>query len=197
MGTRATLASGLTAAATARPYGMQITTDRLVLRPWRESDRAPLAAMHADVEVMADYGRPLDRSESDAKLDRYQGAIETLGFGRWALQDRTGALLGYVGVMPIFPGHPRDPGFEVGWRLVRAAWGKGYATEAARASLSDAFGRIGLSEVLSYTAPDNLRSQAVMARLGLTRRPELDFVQRLEDRDSRGLVWSARPDHFV
>lgn len=172
---------------------MQIQTDRLVLRPWQEADRAPLAQMHLDPEVMADYRRLLDRRESDAKLDRYQGAIETLGYGRWAVEERGGGFIGYVGVMPVFPGHPRDPGFEVGWRLVRAAWGKGYATEAARASLADVFGRIGLAEVLSYTAPDNLRSQAVMARLGLTRRPELDF----EDKGWAGLVWSARPDQFI
>lgn len=170
---------------------MQIETERLRLRPWRETDRVPLAAMHADAEVMADYRRLVAATESDAKLDRYQNAIDTLGFGRWALEDRAGRFLGYVGVMPNLPDHPRAPGHEVGWRLVRAAWGRGYATEAARAALADVFTRVGLAEVVSYTAPDNLRSQAVMARLALTRRPELDFTQRLEDGDWRGLVWSA------
>jgi RimJ/RimL family protein N-acetyltransferase len=171
---------------------MEIRTPRLILRPWREADRAPLAAMHADPEVMADYGGPLDRAASDGKLDRYQAAIETLGFGRWAVEGPGGGFLGYVGVMPVFPGHPRDPGHEIGWRLVRAAWGRGYASEAARAALHDVFERVGLDEVLSYTGPDNRRSQAVMARLALTRRPELDFTHGYDGRAWRGLVWSAR-----
>lgn len=175
---------------------MEIQTERLLLRPWRDEDLAPLAAMQADPEVMADYGGPQSLEASRAKLERYRAANEALDYCRWAVADRSGAFLGYVGVMPIFPGHPREPGHEVGWRLVRRAWGEGYATEAARASLVDAFTRIRLPEVLSYTAPDNLRSQAVMARLSLTRRPELDFVQRLEDRDWPGLVWSASPETF-
>jgi RimJ/RimL family protein N-acetyltransferase len=175
---------------------MQIQTERLLLRPWRADDLAPLAAMQADPEVMADYGGPQSRAASQAKLERYVAAFDAHGFTRWAVE-AGGVFIGYVGVMPIFPGHPRDPGYEIGWRLVRAAWGKGWATEAARASLADAFGRAGLEEVLSYTAPDNLRSQAVMGRLGLTRRPELDFVQRLEDRDWPGLVWSARREAFI
>lgn len=170
---------------------MRIETERLLLRPWREDDLDPLAAMQADAEVMADYGGIESREASRSKLERYRAAYEAEGFCRWVVQLKGGGLIGYVGVMPIFPGHPLEPGFEIGWRLVRAGWGRGYATEAARACLDDVFGRIGLSEVLSYTAPDNLRSQAVMARLRLTRRPELDFVQRLEDREWQGLVWSA------
>lgn len=176
---------------------MQITTERLALRPWRDEDLAPLGAMQTDPEVMADYGGPQPLEASRAKLDRYRAAFDAAGFCRWAVEARGGGFIGYVGVMPIFPGHPRAPGHEVGWRLVRAAWGQGYASEAARACLADVFGRIGLVEVLSYTAPDNLRCQAVMARLGLTRRPELDFVQQLDDRDWPGLVWSAGPDLFV
>lgn len=172
---------------------MQITTERLLLRPWRAEDLAALAAMQSDLEVMADYGGPQSLDASRAKLERYQAAFDALGCCRWAVEERGGDFIGYVGVMPVFPGHPRAPGFEVGWRLVRAAWGNGYATEAARASLADAFSRVGLAEVLSYTAPDNLRSQAVMGRLGLTRRPDLDF----EEKGWAGLVWSARPELFI
>ncbi|MFC3076553.1 GNAT family N-acetyltransferase [Phenylobacterium terrae] len=172
---------------------MKITTERLILRPWCADDLAALADMQSDPEVMADYGGPQSLDASRAKLERYQAAFDALGYCRWAVDERGGGFIGYVGVMPVFPGHPRDPGFEVGWRLVRAASGKGYATEAARAALADAFGRVGLAEVLSYTAPDNLRSQAVMGRLGLTRRPELDF----EDNGWAGLVWSAAPELFI
>jgi RimJ/RimL family protein N-acetyltransferase len=170
---------------------MEIQTERLLLRPWREEDLAPLAALQADPEVMADYGGPQSLEASQAKIDRYRDAFDAFGFTRWAVEAE-GAFIGYVGVMPVFPGHPREPGYEVGWRLVRAAWGKGYATEAARASLLDVFRRAGLVEVLSYTAPDNRRSRAVMDRLGLTRRQELDF----EHQGWPGMVWSAAADSY-
>lgn len=77
---------------------------------------------------------------------------------------------------------------------MRSAWGKGFASEAARAALHDGFGRHGWTEVLSYTAPDNLRSQAVMGRLGLAREPHRDFTAGYGDDAWRGLVWVARPE---
>ena len=174
--------------------GAMIQTARAKLRPWQESDRAPLAQMHADAEVMADYGGGLSRVESDAKFDRYAAAFEQCGFGRWVLEGPDGSFLGYVGIMPIWPTHPAAPGVEVGWRLVRDAWGRGYATEGARAALRDGFERHRWAEVLSYTAPDNARSQAVMGRLGLAREPHRDFTADYGDNAWTGLVWVARPD---
>jgi RimJ/RimL family protein N-acetyltransferase len=171
---------------------MVLDTPRLRLRCWRETDRDALAAMHADAEVMADHGRPLSRTESDAKLDRYAAAFERYRISRWVTEDRAGGFLGYVGIMPSFAGHPLGPHMEIGWRLVRRAWGHGYATEAAQAALADAFARVGLKEVLAYTGPDNLRSQAVMARLHLERAPARDFTAHNDGIDWRGLVWVAR-----
>jgi RimJ/RimL family protein N-acetyltransferase len=171
---------------------MIITTERTILRPWRDEDREPMAAMQADPEVMADFPAPLTRAESDAKVDRYARTFDELGYCRWALTRADGLFLGYLGIMPIFDHHPRAPGVEIGWRMARGAWGFGYATEAARAALADGFERIGMAEVLSYTAPENLRSQAVMGRLGLTRRPELDFTSDYGGHAWSGLVWSAR-----
>ena len=169
-----------------------IETARLILRPWTGRDRAPLAAMHTDPEVMWDQGGSIDRAASDAKLERYQAAIDTLGFGRWALEDAEGAFVGYTGVTPARPGHVLGAHLEVGWRLVRAAWGRGYATEAARASLDHVLTMADVNEVLSYTAADNFRSQAVMARLGLRRDPARDFVNSYEGAPSwAGLVWVA------
>jgi RimJ/RimL family protein N-acetyltransferase len=172
-----------------------IETARVRLRPWREPDRAPLADMHADEEVMADYGGPLTRAESDAKFDRYAAAFAEHGFSRLVLETSSGRFLGYVGVMPIWPTHPVAPGVEIGWRLVRSAWGYGYASEGAKAALCDGFVRHGWDEVLSYTAPDNARSQAVMARLGLARDQRRDFVANYDTIAAwTGLVWVARPD---
>jgi len=151
--------------------------------------------MNAHPEVMFDLGGPIGRAASDAKLDRYAAAFKQCGFCRWAVESRDGAFLGYSGVMPSHEDHPLGPHFEIGWRLVRSAWGRGYATEAAKAALHDAFARAGLGEVVAYTSPDNRRSRAVMDRLCMQRDPSRDFTA---DYDSvgtwRGLVWVAGPE---
>lgn len=167
-----------------------ISTPRLLLRPWREADREAFAAMHADAEVMHDLGGVFDRARSDAKFDRYKAAFDTNGFCRWAIEDRTGAWLGYTGIMPHGPDHPLGVHADIGWRLVRSAWGQGYATEGAMAALDDGFARVGLTEVLAYTSTDNLRSQAVIARLSLMRDPSRDFT--IPESGWHGLVWIAR-----
>lgn len=171
---------------------MLIRSERLTLRNWQDSDRALFAALNADPEITPDLGGPLDRAASDAKFDRYVAAFEQHGFCRWAI-DSKGELLGYAGVMPSRPHHPLGPHAEIGWRLRRAAWGHGYATEAARASLEGIFERIRLKEVLTYTSADNFRSQAVMTRLNLQRAPSLDYAEPLGAGMWRGMVWIARP----
>jgi RimJ/RimL family protein N-acetyltransferase len=173
---------------------MEIDTPRIRLRCWRENDRDALAAMHAYPVVMLDYGGPLSRADSDRKLDRYAAAYRQHGFCRWAVEGQDGAFLGYTGVMPSPPDHPLGDHCEIGWRLVRHAWGHGFATEAARAALNDAFARVGLAEVIAYTAADNRRSQAVMGRLQLARDPSRDFTADYDTfKGWRGLVWVARP----
>jgi RimJ/RimL family protein N-acetyltransferase len=171
-----------------------IRTERLRLRNWRESDRDAFARLNAAPEVTQDLGGPLDRTESDAKFDRYVAAFERHGFCRWALEDLSGRLLGYAGVMPSRHGHPLGPHADIGWRLVHAAWGRGYATEAAKASLHDAFERVRLKEVLAYTSADNVRSRAVIQRLKLQRAASLDYSEPLGAGMWRGLVWIARPE---
>ncbi|HEY2874478.1 MAG TPA: GNAT family N-acetyltransferase [Reyranella sp.] len=168
-----------------------LETDRLILRPWRKEDREAFAALNADPEVMQDLGGPMTRRASDAKLDRYRASFEQYGFSRWAIEEKDGPFVGYAGVMQAAYDHPLAPHEQIGWRLVRSAWGKGYATEAARAALDDVFTRVGLDEVLAYTSIDNLRSQAVMARLGLRRDPMLDFDVLNDDVPWHGLVWVA------
>jgi RimJ/RimL family protein N-acetyltransferase len=173
---------------------MTIETSRTRLRCWQDSDRNAFAAMHADPEVMLDAGGPLDRSASDAKFDRYVAAFEQYGFTRWAVESLDGGFLGYAGIMPSPPAHPLGPHIDIGWRLVRSAWGHGYATEAAEAALQDAFTRCGLTEVLAYTDSANLRSRAVMHRLRLQRDPSRDFTADYDGVGPwRGLVWVGRP----
>lgn len=171
---------------------MQIETDRIRLRSWTESDRKAFAELCADPVVMADLGGPLDWKNSDAKFDRYCEAFTKNRYGRLLVETLDGQFLGYCGVMPVLSDHPLGRHDEIGWRLHREAWGQGYATEAAKAAISDAFGRVGLAEVLAYTAADNPRSQAVMDRLGLLRTESKDF--NIVDNQLghwRGLVWSG------
>jgi RimJ/RimL family protein N-acetyltransferase len=172
-----------------------IETPRLRLRSWTDADRAPFAALHADPVVMQDQGGPIDRAASDEKLDWYREVFETLGFCSWAVESRDGEFLGYAGIMPAELPHPLGAHTEVLWRLKLGAWGHGYATEAARAALHYAFTRVSLPIIFAYTAPGNLRSQAVMNRLGMRRDPSRDFTHDYENYPAwHGLVWVATPD---
>jgi RimJ/RimL family protein N-acetyltransferase len=172
---------------------MHIETERLRLRVWEEGDRDHFATLNADPIVMKDLGGPLRRDDSDAKLDRYLKAWGSNGYGRWLVETISGRFLGYCGVMPAREDHPIGIHDEIGWRLLREAWGHGYATEAARAALIDVFRRARLIEVLAYTDAQNIRSQAVMRRLPLRRDPLRDFVIYSDRLGTwRGLVWTAQ-----
>ena len=159
-----------------RGGGPALRTARLVLRDWRDDDLAPFAALNADPAVMAHFPAPLSRHESDAMAARIRAAIAERGFGFWAVEaPGVAPFVGFVGLsVPGFDA-PFTPCVEIGWRLARAHWGRGYATEAARAALADAFGRLGLAEVVAFTVPANAPSRAVMTRLGMTRDPADDF----------------------
>ena len=171
---------------------MHIETERLRLRVWEEADRDHFAILNTDPIVMNDLGGPLSRDDSDAKLDRYLKAWGRNGYGRWLVETISGEFLGYCGVMPIREDHPIGIHDEIGWRLIRKAWGHGYATEAARAALIDVFRRVKLIEVLAYTDAQNIRSQAVMRRLGLSRDASRDFAIYSDRLGTwRGLVWMA------
>jgi RimJ/RimL family protein N-acetyltransferase len=153
-----------------------LLTSRLLMRRWQPADRDPFAALSADPEVMRYFQAPLTRAESDAMIDRIEVGMERAGFGLWALQVReSGEFIGFTGLsVPTFTA-PFLPGVEIGWRLARAAWGHGYATEAARAALDFGFNEIGLTQVISFTTVTNAASRAVMTRLGMTRDPAEDF----------------------
>ncbi|WP_237067985.1 GNAT family N-acetyltransferase [Microbulbifer guangxiensis] len=147
-------------------------TARLQLRQWRDSDRVPFAAMNADPQVMEYFPALLSRAESDAGIDRQIAHIEQHGWGFWALERREDrAFLGFVGIKQVADNLPFAPAVEIGWRLGVPFWGCGYATEAAATSLRVAFEQLGLDEVVSFTALPNVRSRAVMERLGMQRDP--------------------------
>lgn len=153
----------------------ELRTARLLLRSWRDSDLAPWAAMNADPAVREHLGAPLTREESDASVARFRTDFERRGYGWWAVEVRdTGEFIGFAGLDDTDDGMPLT-GVEIGWRLARRAWGEGYATEAARAVLAQGFGALALSEIFAVTTAGNLRSQAVMTRIGMVRAPAGDY----------------------
>ncbi|MHB1561056.1 MAG: GNAT family N-acetyltransferase [Isosphaeraceae bacterium] len=153
-----------------------LRTERLLLRDWRESDLDPFATMNADPEVMEFFPRPLERAESDAAVGRIREHLASHGFGLWAVEvPGVADFIGFVGLaVPQFEA-PFTPCVEIGWRLTRRYWGRGYAIEAALAVLDFGFQERGLDEIVSFTAMGNVRSRAVMERIGMTRSPDEDF----------------------
>ena len=158
------------------PAITSLRTPRLVLRSWRESDREPFAALNADPRVMQHFPRVLTRAESDAMVTRLNDAITTRGFGFWAVEVQASEeLIGFVGLaVPSFDA-PFMPCVEIGWRIAFSHWGKGFASEGARASLDAAFGELGLAEVVSFTTTTNERSKRVMERMGMRHDARDDF----------------------
>ena len=158
------------------PRMTEIRTARLLLRPWRDSDLAPYAAMNADPEVRRWFSSTLTRAESDAEAAKFQARIAAHGFGCWAVEvPGVEPFIGFVGLKHVTFTAAFTPAIEAGWRLARPHWGKGYATEAARAALAHGFGSLGLNEILAFTVPDNAASREVMQRIGMRRDPAGDF----------------------
>lgn len=154
----------------------RIVTARLRLRQWTDADRAPFAAMGNDPRVMAHFPALLTRAESDRQVDRQIQAIASTGLGFWAVETlASNRFIGFTGIQPVTVSSPIHGEFEIGWRLGRNDWGMGFALEAARAALHVAFVERGLPSVVAMTVERNTRSWGLMERLGMTRRPDLDF----------------------
>jgi len=153
-----------------------LVTVRLHLRRWRDADRLPFQKLNADPRVMEFMPSLLTPEASDAMIVRIEQHFERQGFGLFAaelLEDRS--LLGFIGLsVPAFDA-PFMPAVEIGWRLDAAYWSRGLATEGARAVLRHAFETLGLANVVSFTAPQNVRSRRVMEKLGMSHDPADDF----------------------
>jgi RimJ/RimL family protein N-acetyltransferase len=145
-------------------------TARLLLRQWREEDCAPYAELNADAEVMKYFPATLSAADSNSHMQRLSTAVAERGWGLWAIELKaTNEFIGFTGLnIPFFTELPFYPCTEVGWRLAKKHWGKGYATEAAGASLKFAFESLNLDAVVAFTPVPNLASAAVMRRLGMT-----------------------------
>ena len=156
----------------------EITTQRLLLRGWRESDKVPFALINADSRVMRHFPSTLTPEQSDQMVDRMTAAWDANSFGLWAVERLdTGAFIGFVGLAAPSWEAAFTPCVEVGWRLAAAQWGNGFAPEAARHALAFGFERVDLpnDEIVSFTTKQNLNSQRVMQKIGLHRDPTRDF----------------------
>lgn len=143
-------------------------TQRLRLVAWQEHHVAPFAAMNADPEVMRYFPATQTEEQTRASVEIWRSQFAEHGWSNWAVElKQSGEFVGFVGLSVPRRALPFSPCVEIGWRLARRFWGHGYATEAAKASLSVGFGQLGLAEIVSFTALTNLPSRAVMERIGM------------------------------
>ena len=153
-----------------------IATERLILRPWEDRDRAPYHAIKSDPRVMATLGPLQSRAESDATLDRLRARLDEWGYSFWAMERRAdGVLLGYCGLVHPPAGTPVAGELEIGWGLGVQHWGQGYAREAAAATLDWAWANTARDRVVAITTPGNVASWGLMERLGMSRLVDGDF----------------------
>jgi RimJ/RimL family protein N-acetyltransferase len=153
-----------------------LRTERLLLRRWRDSDRLPFQNMNADPRVMEFFPALLSPAESDALVDRARAHFDRRGFGPFAVELlENQPFIGFIGLsIPNFDA-PFMPAVEIGWRLAFDYWGRGLATEGARAVVNYGFEELGLDNLVSFTVPENLRSRSVMEKLGMTHDSADDF----------------------
>jgi RimJ/RimL family protein N-acetyltransferase len=155
-----------------------ITTDRLILRTWKEKDGAPFAELNADPAVREFFTTVLTREQSDAEMQYFRHTYERDGFGLFAAElIVSGEFTGFIGIQKMALAVPSvaQPAVEIGWRLARRFWGKGLATEGAQAAMRYGFETLRLREIVAITVPANVRSRRVMDKIGLKHYPELDF----------------------
>lgn len=160
-------------------HKMIIKTKRLILRPWNKEDFDPFAKLNADTRVMEYFPSTLSREESDQLAKKIQTKIKEKGWGFWAVSaPGIAEFIGFIGLNDLnkdtFPA-PFAPAIEIGWRIAFDYWGKGYATEGAKAALEYGFESLKLDEIVSFTAIQNMRSRAVMEKIGMHHNPADDF----------------------
>lgn len=148
---------------------IELHTPRLILRPWKEEDLAPFALMNADPEVREFFPSTLTQKESDDSVALMMELAKKNGFCFMAAELKENQkFIGMIGINQVNPAYPFAPAVEIGWRLAKEFWGYGYATEGAKALLDYGFNTLHLKEIVAFTVPNNLKSQQVMKRLGMS-----------------------------
>ena len=158
------------------PSMIELATARLLLRQWRNEDLGPYARICADPEVMRYLSGPMTRDQAAQQMERWMRHWKERGFGVWAVEEKaSGAFIGFIGLLYHEEWPEGEHKTEVGWRLDRSFWGRGLATEGARASLQYSFEELGLQRIISIIHPKNVASRRVAEKAGLTLRGETHF----------------------
>lgn len=153
-----------------------IKTERLILRPWQGEDLEPFIQLNQDPRVMEFFPKLRSSSESEMDVERISSHIEQYGWGLWAVSlIENSEFIGFIGLANVLFDAHFTPAVEIGWRLGFNHWRKGYATEGALASLKYAFEVLKLDEVVSFTTVRNIRSRAVMEKIGMKYDQKGDF----------------------
>jgi RimJ/RimL family protein N-acetyltransferase len=163
----------------------RIETERLILRSWRDEDASPFHKMGSDPKVMEFLGPLRTLAQARESVAGQQALQSDHGYCFWATERRSdGNMIGFCGLEPGPTATPLEGKTEIGWRLAAAEWGKGYASEAARAALDWGFANLPDPDIWAITVAANTRSWGLMERLGMTRMPDLDFDHPSLPKDS-------------
>jgi RimJ/RimL family protein N-acetyltransferase len=169
VGPASTQTLGITKELIVAVSPIEFNTRRLAFRVWQNRHRAPFAELNADPDVMRYFPAPQTAEQTNAGIDTWRSQFDEQGWSNWAVElIGSGEFIGFIGLSKPRRQLPFSPCVEIGWRLKRAAWGSGYATEGARECLRIGFERLGLDEIVSFTALTNLPSVAVMKRIGMS-----------------------------
>jgi len=156
---------------------IELESDRILLRQWQENDLEPWIALNLDSDNLRYFPRTFSAEESADSFKRISEALEKNQYGLWAVEEKSsGEFMGFIGfAKQDLPGVSFMPCDEIGWRLDRKYWGKGYATEGAKVALAYGLTELEIATIYSYTSISNLPSINVMKKIGLHERPELAF----------------------
>ena len=179
----------------------RIETPRLIIRPWKDSDIPEFAKMNQDPEVMEFFPSFLTPEETAGRVDFYRRHMSEHGFCFWAVElKETHEFMGFVGLAVCGPELPFSPAVEIGWRIAKKHWNQGYATEAARFVLHEAFERFNLKEVVSFTAIPNKKSMRIMEKIGMSHDPKDDFDHPKLAKDHwlcRHVLYRAKLENYL
>lgn len=166
------------------------TSERLGFRNWRDEDIPALAEINADPEVMKHFPAVLSLKETEALMQRLQALYDKRGYNYFATEVLdTGELIGFIGLAYQVYDADFNPSTDIGWRLKKSAWGKGYATEGAKRCLAYAFDDLHLDRVISTCTQNNVRSENVMKKIGMTRMGEFDHTELTKYPAYQRCVW--------
>lgn len=178
-----------------------IRTERLILRPWKKEDFEAFARLNADPRVMEFFPGVLSRKESDQFLQSICKAMESQGWGFWAVSlPHAADFIGYVGLAHVNIAADFTPAVEVSWRFAYEFWNKGYATEGALAALKYGFENLLLDEIVAFTVVNNMRSRRVMEKIGMWHDENNDFDHpKLPEGHllRRHVLYRIRTGHFT